>query len=225
MKLDDIVPWGRSYFEYRRMFRLNDEDLARSILGCGDGPASFNAEMTTMGHHVISVDPLYAFSAADIRARIDSTYDVVLVQTRATAEHYLWSEFSGVEALGNARLAAMERFLQDYDDGLAAKRYLASSLPHLPFDGDAFDLALCSHLLFLYSDHLSLEFHIASLREMLRVAPEVRVFPLLDLDGAPSRHVEATRRALEELDFHVELSPVPYEFQRGGNAMMRIERS
>ena len=40
-----------------------------------------------------------------------------------------------------------------------------------------FDLALCSHLLFLYSEQLTADFHLASIRELCRVAGEVRVFP------------------------------------------------
>lgn len=47
-----------------------------------------------------------------------------------------------------------------------------------------FDIALSSHFLFFYSAQLSAEFHLQALREMLRVAREVRVFPLLALDGA-----------------------------------------
>jgi hypothetical protein len=49
MKLDEIVPWGRSLAEYQLMFSLTEADLSRDILGCGDGPASFNAEMTDRG--------------------------------------------------------------------------------------------------------------------------------------------------------------------------------
>lgn len=44
--LDQVVPWGRSFDEYVRMFALTDADLNRSILGCADGPAAFNAELT-----------------------------------------------------------------------------------------------------------------------------------------------------------------------------------
>lgn len=43
-ELDDIVPWGRSFEEYRRMFALSPDDLTGRLLGCGDGPASFNME-------------------------------------------------------------------------------------------------------------------------------------------------------------------------------------
>jgi hypothetical protein len=39
MKLAEVIPWGRSFDEYRRMFALTDGDLAARVLGCGDGPA------------------------------------------------------------------------------------------------------------------------------------------------------------------------------------------
>ena len=47
--LEKVVPWGRSFAEYIRMFSLTEEDLEKRILGCGDGPASFNAELTKKG--------------------------------------------------------------------------------------------------------------------------------------------------------------------------------
>jgi hypothetical protein len=48
--------------EYRRMFSLSEVDLQSRILGCGDGSASFNAEMNAQGRRVISGDPIYAFT-------------------------------------------------------------------------------------------------------------------------------------------------------------------
>jgi hypothetical protein len=48
--LDQIVPWGRSFDEYVRMFSLTPDDLDKNILGCGDGPASFNAAIRCCGH-------------------------------------------------------------------------------------------------------------------------------------------------------------------------------
>jgi hypothetical protein len=36
IKRNKVIPWGRSFEEYRRMFALADEDLAGRILGCGD---------------------------------------------------------------------------------------------------------------------------------------------------------------------------------------------
>ena len=82
MQLREIVPWGRSFDEYRLMFALSDGDLAGRTIGCGDGPSSFNADATAAGHAVVSCDPLYAFTCGDIRRRIDETYDAVISQVR-----------------------------------------------------------------------------------------------------------------------------------------------
>jgi hypothetical protein len=71
--LDQVVPWGRSFEEYRRMFALTDTDLASKIVGCGDGPASFNAEATRLGSTVVSCDPIYRFGVEQLRERIAST--------------------------------------------------------------------------------------------------------------------------------------------------------
>src|SRR5512132_1719008 len=124
MRLDEIIPWGRSFEEYRRMFALTNDDLLGEILGVGDGPASFNAEATALGHSVTSADPIYAFSADEIRARIHACYDTVLSQARAQAHRFLWTDFPTPEALGAARLAAMNRFLADYDRGRREGRYV-----------------------------------------------------------------------------------------------------
>ena len=70
--LDQVVPWGRSFDEYQRMFALTDGDLGVRIIGCGDGPASFNAEATRRGARVVSVDPLYRWEVGQIRDRIAS---------------------------------------------------------------------------------------------------------------------------------------------------------
>jgi len=160
--LNQVVPWGRSYDEYRAMFALLDDNLNKPILGCGDGPASFNAEATRRGYDVISVDPIYAFDAEAIRSRINDTYPTVIEQLAAYRDQYVWNRFATPDALGQARLAAMNRFLADYPDGKARGRYRTGQLPDLPFDNHTFHLALCSHLLFLYSDHLDEAFHVAS---------------------------------------------------------------
>ena len=68
--LSEVVPWGRSFDEYRAMFAQSDEDLATRILGCGDDRASFNAMATEQGHRVVSVDPIYQFSGEEIEIRI-----------------------------------------------------------------------------------------------------------------------------------------------------------
>jgi len=136
------------------MFLLTDKDRARTILGCGDGPASFNAELSRAGGSVVSVDPIYRFSREKIRQRIVEAYPQVMAQLSRNFSDYLWTKLGGVEELGQIRMQAMEMFLSDYEAGKKTGRYLATSLPTLPFMDKAFDLALCSHYLFLYSAHI-----------------------------------------------------------------------
>src|SRR4029450_2841913 len=151
--LDDIVPWGRSFDEYRRRFARTDADLRSRILGCGDGPASFNAEGTRRGVSIISVDPIYRLDAAAIRDRVEATSAQILEETRRNAADFVWDSIGSGGELGRIRLTAMQTFLADYAAGTAEGRYVDAALPALPFDDLTFDLALCSHFLFLSSDN------------------------------------------------------------------------
>jgi hypothetical protein len=220
--LETVVPWGRSYDEYERMFALSARDLRGRILGCADGPAAFNAVATRRGVPVVSVDPLYRWSAAEIAARIEATRDTVLEQTRVNRGDFRWERVASVEALWQERRGAMDTFLADYEEGRLRQRYVDAALPDLPFPDDTFDLALCSHFLFLYSDHLGLEFHESAFIELCRLAPDVRVFPLLAVGGRPSPFVEPMTAFCRGRGWRVTLERVPYEFQKGGHTMMRV---
>jgi hypothetical protein len=224
MQLNDVIPWGRTLREYRAMFNLSEADLSAKILGCGDGPASFNAEMAQLGHSVVSIDPIYQFSAEQIEQRVRATYETVVSQVKQNSDHYVWQNFKDAEQLGQARLRAMEMFLLDYEAGKAAGRYLDQALPSLTFADNQFELCLCSHLLFLYSDQRSREFHIASIHELLRVAAEVRVFPLIKLNGQPSPYVESVIDSLPRQWFSIQIEAVAYEFQKGVNQILKITR-
>ena len=67
-----------------------------------------------------------------------------------------------------------------------------------------------------------MEFHRRAIREMLRVAGEVRIFPLLQIGGAPSPLVEPIVQELRRDGYGAERIKVLYEFQRGGNNMLRV---
>jgi hypothetical protein len=222
--LDQVVPWGRSFDEYRRMFALTEADLRQRILGCGDGPAGFNAEATRRGGHVISCDPIYRWNTAQIRDRIATTRDQILEQTRLNADEFVWDSIQSVEELGRLRMAAMQEFLDDYRPGKAQGRYVAAELPTLPFSDGSFDLTLCSHFLFLYTSHLDEAFHRSAIEEMCRVAADVRIFPLLALGGRRSPYVDPVVDRLRKSGYDVSIEGVAYEFQRGANQIMRIRR-
>jgi len=78
------------------MFALSDADLQLRILGCADGPASFNAESTRRGAAVISIDPLYRLDTRTIRDRIAATYDQMLEQAQCNSQQFVWDAIQSV---------------------------------------------------------------------------------------------------------------------------------
>ena len=225
-KLENVVPWGRSLDEYIGMFNLTPTEAKLSILDCGGGPASFNAEMTRQGYRVIACDPLYQFSQSEIAQRIKETYPVVLSAVEASRDKFVWEAIAGPEALGRVRMASMNKFLEDFPQGKQEGRYLTDELPNLSFESGQFELALCSHLLFTYSEQLSFQFHLTSILELCRVATQVRVFPLVThFSGEPSPHLQPIINQLVEQGYKAEVCRVPYEFQRHGNQLLRVSHS
>ena len=215
------VPWGRDAAEYAAFFALGEREAGWRILDCGGGPSSFTAETIRRGGDAVAVDPLYGRPAAEIASRVDEAAGVMRDGLAATHGRFVWDLYGSIEALVARRLATMRAFLADYGPG----RYVGGTLPSLPFADSTFDLVLCSHLLFLYDHALDLDFHERALAEMLRLGREVRVFPLLDLGGGPSRLVEPATRRLADRGIEAATEPVAYEFQKGGNRMLRLRRA
>lgn len=224
MKLDKVVPFGRSLDEYTKMFNLSAEDLQKNILGVGDGPASFNAEGTTKGYKITSIDPIYQFDGAEIKQRFDAVVDNIIDQIIATPNNWIWSYHKNPQELKASRIKTLDTFLQDYPQGKQAGRYQAQELPHLDFADQSYDLALCSHFLFLYSEQCDRDFHLTAIAEMLRISREVRIFPLLTLMQETSPYVDFVREKFDNLGYLTSIAPVPYELQPDANQMLVIRQ-
>jgi hypothetical protein len=224
MELKSIIPMGRSLIDYRDMFALSDADLRMEILGCGDGPASFNAQGCRRGARIVSIDPLYAFSKAEIALRIEESFEDNFRQVRENMGNFSWTRYASVDDQKRQRRSAMDAFLADYETGKKEGRYREGGLPSLPFASGSFSLALSSHFLFLYSPHLDAEFHLRGILELLRVAMEVRVFPLVDLNALPSPHLPYVKRELTVAGFLCDEVEVAYEVQKGATRMLRVRR-
>jgi SAM-dependent methyltransferase len=216
-----VPPWGRSAAEYEAFFVLSDVPPFARILDCGSGPSSFAAEWNGHGRFVVAADPIYRLSGTDIAEDFEPTALRMLEGMRKAHGRFRWEHYGTPENVIQKRRDVLIAFLSDFQRAIHLGRYVAARLPELPFQSRSFDLVLCSHLLFLYSAELDLDVHVASMREMLRVAREVRIFPLLDMDGQPSLHLESAIQALRE-SAHVELVPVPFEFRPGDSRMLRL---
>src|SRR5690606_2300926 len=171
-ELKNVVPWGRNLDEYAKMFNLNQSDLKKSIISFGDGPASFNKEMTELKRNVVSIDPTYQFTRDELLHRFNKTRDLVIEQPKRNIDHLNWTYIKSVHELEKARMTAMMDFSNDFELGKTQGRYICQELPNrLDFDNLSFDLGLSSHFLIMYSQ-LGLDFHILSLIEMLRLCKE-----------------------------------------------------
>jgi hypothetical protein len=114
------------------MFALSDAGLRLRILGCAEGPASFNTEATRRGTEVISIDPLYQLGIAKIRDRIATTYDRMLRQPRRNSQEFVWHTIGSVEELGRIRMQAMQTFLKRLRFGKAVVRQIV--VPYIKKD-------------------------------------------------------------------------------------------
>ena len=223
MILERTVPFGRSLDEYIKIFKLDSNDLGSKILSVADGPASFNAELSTQGGDVTSVDPIYAFDEKQIETQFYSVLDNIIEQVKATPDDWTWSYHKSAEDLKSSRINVTKSFVKHFEEFKNTDRYIIGELPSLLFKANEFNLALCSHFLFLYSDHFNYEFHLLSILEMLRVSKEVRIFPLMTLMLQKSPYVDQIIKDLTSKGYEVNISKSDYELQKGGNEMMVIK--
>lgn len=220
-ELKSVVPWGRTLQEYRSMFNLTADELRKNIISFGDGPASFNAEMTALGNTVTSIDPVYRFTQIELKNRISEVREQVLEQAAANRDKFVWGAIPDIDALERIRKGAMNQFLDDLEKGVEENRYVNYSLPEPTSFADLqFDLGLSSHFLILYAG-LGLDFHIKAMSEMLRICREIRIFPLLNLNAERSEVLDGILDYFGK-EYETEIAVSVYEFQKGGNELLKI---
>ena len=220
-KIGEMLVSSRSLAEYRRMFRLTGQDLSRSIVDCPGGAASFTAEVNGAGGRVTACDPMYREDAAIGELSLADMRRANQYQ-RANPDEYVWTFFADPDEYLASRTRAVELFsrhMTEHPDS-----YVVASLPTLPFADQTFDLALSSHLLFAYADRLDRDFHLDSIRELARVAAEVRVFPLVPFGFPDNPDLPVVVGELNRGGLRAELVGVDYELQRGADTMLRVVR-
>jgi hypothetical protein len=211
---------SRSFGEYQAMFMLTDSDLQGRLMDCPGGASSFTARASALGALVTAVDPVYTLSAPALQDLVKGESDRGSAHTAAGIDRYRWDFYGDIEGHREMRKTSAGIFAGDFEDH--PERYVAGSLPDLPFEDRQFDLVLSSHFLFTYADRLDQDFHYDALIELHRICRrEVRVFPLLDQSGRSLSGMSRTLLArLARQGVGARVSQVPYEFQRGGNEML-----
>ncbi|MBV1934906.1 MAG: class I SAM-dependent methyltransferase [Parvibaculaceae bacterium] len=222
LKLPGIAPWGRRLSEYQAFFDLPDLAGIR-VLDVGGGPSSFRAEATKAGAQAYALDPLYQENDTSIREAFSRTQQVMQEGMARVQHRFVWNHYGDEGRVVAMRREALELFLEDRRTH--AESYVSGALPSLPFGDQSFELVTCSHLLFLYGDVLNTSFHIKAVKELARVGREVRIFPLLNLDGRPSSHLFAVKAALRDAGLWAREVSVPFEFQRGATRMLKVTQT
>lgn len=219
MSIDEVYPWGHTLEDYRKIFQLTDGELSKRLISFADGTASVNSELMQTGRMMVSVDPIYQFSTSDIEMRLNA----VLAQSEQYQRRLSCDEQQQAIHIGDKSAKATRLFLSDFDLGKRQQRYLAATLPGtLPFEDNTFDIGLCAHFLLLY-DHYGIEFHLASIREMLRVCGEIRIYPTINLSGQKSVVLNDVMAYFSD-NYTLDLVLVDYGFGNMGNQMLRLIR-
>jgi hypothetical protein len=215
-----LLVTSRSYAEYEAMFDLTE--LPGSVLDCCAGGAGFTAEAAARGVDAIAVDPAYELPAAELVDTVRRSLPAGGAIVDEHADRFVWKWYGTPAHKDDLRIEAADRFLQDVS--IAPERYVPGSLPELPFEDRRFELVLSSHLLFTWADKYDQDWHLAALRELVRVsASEVRVFPLVQQGaGEPVTYLPELLTELEGVT--AEIRKVPYEFQVGADEMLVLSR-
>ncbi len=204
------------------MFSLSIEGLrGERILDCPAGACSFTAVGSEQGLDVTACDIAYNHSGADLQNKGLRDIDHAMEHMAHVKNHYVWDYFKDLHGLRKHRMSALTdcaRDMKEFND-----RYVPVTLPCLPFKDEEFDIILSAHFLFMYADRLDEDFHQKTIAEFLRVSKkEIRIFPLVDLEGKRYEHLDTFINCLEDKGCRVEEIKVPYEFQTGANSMLKI---
>jgi hypothetical protein len=224
LDLERIVFIGRTFDEYLDMFSLSKEELeGKKILDCPAGACSFTAVGNKQDLDVTAADIAYYHSEKDLHNKGLQDIEHAMELMEKAQSNYIWDYFKDIEGLRKHRLSALENCANDMRE--SSERYIPVALPSLPFRDGEYDILLSAHFLFMYADRLDYQFHIKSLNELLRVTKEeIRIFPLVDLEGKRYEHLDELISYLADNGCTVEEVKVPYEFQANASSMLIIKK-
>jgi hypothetical protein len=223
VKLERIAFLGRTFREYLDMFGLEEDEVAGlRVLDCPAGPSSFAAEAHARGLRVTACDVSYNMGAEKLEDIGLNDLEQVFEAFDKSDVEYVWDYYGSRDELIGLRKRALTLFAGDFEQGKGEGRYVEGALPSLPFGDREFDLALSGNFLFLYAEWLSIDTHLECLRELLRVSSEVRVFPVMTIEGMPYDYMGYILSTLADEGVKAELDPVDMELMKGGNKMLRL---
>jgi hypothetical protein len=222
LELDEVVLLGRTYAEYERFFDFASLDLANtSILDIGSGVSSFCSEARQQGLDVFATDPIYELEADVLTRKCQSDLQAVIAQFPQILHKYCWRFYQDTAHLVTYRTMAYQGFIPHYQT--QPQYYIASSLPHLGFETNSFDVSLVSHFLFLYEHLFDYNFHRQCILELARITrQQIRIYPLTNLKAEQSQYIEQLMQDNNLCHLQFNIVSVDFEFFKNANQMLTI---
>ncbi|HAT8888734.1 TPA: hypothetical protein JBA60_02590 [Legionella pneumophila subsp. pneumophila] len=218
-----LVLWGHGIEDYREMFDLPQGVENLRLLEYGCGPSVVNYQQTQVKKKgVVSCDPLFVLDKDTLLAKAKMIFANMAEEVRQHQDQFDFSRNGSLDKLLQERQEGMMQFFADYEQGKADGRYLGLTDYHLPFADFTFDFALSSHYFFADLDEQTVDFHLIAIRELARVAKEVRIFPLIDREGNTSQFLGPVLLGLQQENYGVEVREVAFHLHKSGNAMLRV---
>src|SRR3990167_5695332 len=166
--------WIYDFSDYQQMYDLTQIDFSKTILDFSAGISSFNAQASVRGMKVISADPAYHLSEKEMHTHARTLLHQTISQLEADPARLQNQSASLCQKIESLWEKTEKSFLQDYATGKSEGRYQSIKLPPFPYSTHQFQLALCTDYIFYHA--LSREKAHAILKELARVAEEVRIF-------------------------------------------------
>lgn len=222
MSNHEVIPgWVHGLEEYKQMFDLKPVDFEKRILDFPGSISSFNADVHEKAPNVVSGDAIYRLDTDEMRDYAATVLDADADYLKKHADKLLRRGAAALDEI----FAMWERnklhFIQDYAAGKREGRYEAVLMPELPYKDHQFQLALCSD--YVFNRHIQNDCRPDQVvKELCRVAEELRIFPLLTEAGDVSEWLGPIMLELQKNNYGLEVRQVSFENLKGGNAMLRV---
>ncbi|HET7580501.1 MAG TPA: class I SAM-dependent methyltransferase [Bacillales bacterium] len=217
----------RSFQEYLDMFELKEEDFQGPVLDVAAGASSFTRTLNEKGYAAIAVDPLYQHSPEALKELGIKEIEESTRKLDEVSHLYHWEYYQSPENHSGNRKWTLPLFIEDFNRDSHRERYVAGSLPSLPFASETFSLILCNHFLFLYEEQFNLDFHVAAIQELLRVCQkggEVRIYPLVGFDGKRYVQLNDLQKRLEHQGVDVSYENTDFRFLKEATQILKLRK-
>ena len=218
----------RAFEEYQSMFMLEESMLTKgNILDIAAGASSFTAECITRGYDATACDPLYKLSDEQIYEFGKQQQSLASEKINAKKEAFVWKYYQDVQKHDDIREQSLEKFIESYKSDVSKATYVNAMLPSLPFEDNTFSCVICNHFLFLYQEQFDYSFHLAAIKEMIRITKKdgiILLYPLVGFKDELYPHLDVLQQELAELGVDVSIRSTDFRFLPSADAMLAIRK-